>query len=272
MPRLEGKRVALLESRMSGELAALVERNGGIACSVPAVREIPLETSQETVAFIDALAERRFDVVVFMTGVGAAGLLKEADARGQLEPVLAALRHSITACRGPKPVAVLRKHNVQPVIVAPEPNTAAELTDAMQDIDVRGKSVALLHYGERSDAVPDHLRSRGAHVTELCLYEWQLPEDIAGLERLVDEIIAGRVDAIAVTSQIQVRHLFRIAGDRGNRAALTDALNTKAIVAAVGPVCATALRAYGVVPRVQPAHPKMGPMVLALADYFDLTR
>jgi hypothetical protein len=36
-------------------------------------------------------------------------------------------------------------------------------------------------------------------------------------------------------------------------------------------VCASALRAYGVVPHVQPSHPKMGPMLIALADYFELT-
>ena len=53
--------------------------------------------------------------------------------------------------------------------------------------------------------------------------------------------------------------------------ALTDALNAKVVVAAVGPVCASALRSFGVIPHVQPAHPKMGPMMVALADYFELT-
>jgi len=256
---------------MSGELAALVERNGGTAYSVPAVREIPIEAPEDTVAFVDALVAHKLSVVVFMTGVGAAALFKETEKRGQLEATLAALRAATTVCRGPKPVAVLRRHNVQVDIVAPEPNTTADLMASLKSIELVGKAVGLLHYGERS-AVSEHLRQRGANVTELCLYEWQLPDDVAGLRTLVDEIVGGRVDALAVTSQIQIRHLFQIADERGQSTALTEALNNKVVVAAVGPVCASALRAYGVVPRVQPPHPKMGPMVLALADYFELTR
>ena len=114
-------------------------------------------------------------------------------------------------------------------------------------------------------------RARGATVEEVCLYEWRLPEDVAPLERLVDEIVEGRIDALVITSQVQCRHLFEIAGRLGKRQALTDALNARVVVAAVGPVCASALRAVGVIPHVQPAHPKMGPMMIALADYYELT-
>ena len=42
MPTLRGARVALLEARMRGELAELVERSGGRPYCVPAVREAPL--------------------------------------------------------------------------------------------------------------------------------------------------------------------------------------------------------------------------------------
>jgi uroporphyrinogen-III synthase len=45
---------------------------------------------------------------------------------------------------------------------------------------------------------------------------------------------------------------------------LTQALTTHCLVAAVGPTCATALNAVGVMPHVVPSHPKMGPMVAAL--------
>ena len=115
------------------------------------------------------------------------------------------------------------------------------------------------------------MRQQGAAVDEICLYEWRLPDDVAPLERLVGEIIDGKVDAVAVTSQIQIRHVFEIADKLGRSHALADALSRNVVVAAVGPVCASALRSYGVVPHVQPSHPKMGPMLLALADYFELT-
>ena len=257
---------------MSGELSSLVERLGGVPYPVAAVREAALERPEETTAFLDALSGGRFAVIVFMTGVGAATLLAEADARGRRDSALTALRQATTVCRGPKPVAVLRRHNVPARIVAAEPHTTRELLQALDGVDLRGKAVALVHYGERSADVAAELAARGASLTELCLYEWRLPDDLGPLRRLVGELIDGAVDALAVTSQIQVRHLFEVAEQTGRSGALADALNTKVIVAAVGPVCAAALRAYGVVPRVQPSHPKMGPMLLALADYVDLTR
>ena len=268
---LKGKRVALLEARMSGELSAMVQRHEGTAYSVPAVRETPLESSEETAAFVEALCAKRFDVVVFMTGVGASALLKEAEKRGRHDPAIVALRAATTVCRGPKPVAVLRRNGVQVDVTAAEPHTTVEVLQALESIDLRGRSVGLVHYGERNDTAAEGLRQRGATVHETCLYEWRLPDDVAPLRQLVGEIIEGKVDALAVTSQIQIRHLFQIAENLDQRQALADALNTKVIVAAVGPVCATALRSFGVIPHVQPSHPKMGPMMIALADYFDLT-
>jgi uroporphyrinogen-III synthase len=268
---LQGKRVALLEARMSAEIASMVERFGGTPYSVPAVRETPLDLPEETTAFVDALCAGRFAVVVFMTGVGASALLKEAEKRGQLDAALVALRGAITVCRGPKPVSVLRKQDVPVSLTAAEPHTTTELLQALETVDLRHKAVGLVHYGERNDVAADAMTKRGASVNEVCLYEWRLPEDVTALERLVDEIIAGHVDALAITSQIQIRHLFEIADKAGRRSDLADALNRKTVVAAVGPVCASTLRSFGVIPHVQPSHPKMGPMMLALSDYFDLT-
>ena len=271
MSSLSGKRIALLEARMSGELSAMVERLGGRPYSVPAVRETPLEQPEETARFVGGLCTGRFHVVVFMTGVGATALLREAEKLGKLEAALVALRNATTVCRGPKPVAVLRRHDVQINATAAEPHTRTELLQSLDAIGVNGRTIALVHYGERSDTAAGALRLQGAAVDEICLYEWRLPEDVAPLERLVGEIIDGKIDAVAVTSQIQIRHVFQIADSLGKSEALADALSRNVVVAAVGPVCASALRSYGVVPHVQPSHPKMGPMLLALADYFELT-
>ncbi len=271
MPSLTGKRVALLEARMSAELTAMVERFGGTPYSVPAVRETPVEQPEETAAFLDALCAGAFRFIVFMTGAGATALLKAAEQRGQMDAALLALRMATTVCRGPKPVAVLRRNDVQVDITAAEPHTTTELLQALEAVELRDVPVALVHYGERNEHASTALTRRGARVTEICLYEWRLPEDLRPLEQLVGAIIDGKVDALAVTSQIQIRHLFEIADRLDRRSALVDALHRKTVVAAVGPVCASALRSYGVVPHVQPSHPKMGPMMLALSDYFDLT-
>jgi uroporphyrinogen-III synthase len=84
----------------------------------------------------------------------------------------------------------------------------------------------------------------------------------------VHELIDGRVDAIAFTTQIQCRHLFRVAGDMGLCQQLVDALNAKAVVAAVGPICTEVLRFFGVTPDVVPTRPKLGPLMNSLSNYF----
>ena len=87
MPTLGGARVALLEARMSKELADLVERFGGRPCSVPSVREARLPPLEHVAAFIAALCAGRFSAVVLLTGVGVTALLREADEaiRGNLQ-------------------------------------------------------------------------------------------------------------------------------------------------------------------------------------------
>jgi uroporphyrinogen-III synthase len=263
--RLGGIRVAVLEARRGSELAELVRRFGGEPYAVPAVRETPRLT--DVPAFLDELAAGRVDVVICLTGAAVSRLLAEAQGLDRLDEALGALRCAVTVCRGPKPNAVLRQHGVDATIRAPEPYTTSELLDALAVINLEGRRVAILHYGERNEPLAGALRARGAAVTELCVYEWQLPEDVGPLETLVDELIEGRVQALAVTSQIQCRHLFGIAAVMGRDEALADALRSRVIVAAIGPVCTAALAAHAVTPQVVPSQAKMGFLITALAEY-----
>jgi uroporphyrinogen-III synthase len=269
MRRFSGARVALLESRMSREMAELVRRYGGVPVSVPAVRESLLPPGPEVDRFIDVLISGTFSTVVFLTGVGASALFEAANRQQRLPQTLEALRKITTVCRGPKPSTVLRRMKVPVTVTVGEPFTTRELLDVIAPLAIAGTHVGLLHYGERDAVLADALTALGADVDELCLYEWQMPEDREPLKALVRDLIAGKFDAVAFTSQIQCRHLFQIAAASGESGALTEALNTRTIVAAVGPVCAAALRRLGVNPHVVPSNPKMAPMIAALVDYFD---
>ncbi len=268
MPTLEGVRLALLETRLSTELSGLVRRLGGVPCAVASVREV--SHLEQVPAFLDALCAGQFSVAICLTGVGVSRLLREAERLGRLDETLTALRGLTTVCRGPKPSAVLRQYDVPIGIRPAEPFTTKELIEALNAVNLQDRRVALLHYGERNLPLADALRQRGAVVEELCLYEWQLPEDVEPLKALVRNLVDRRVDAIAFTSQIQCRHLFDVAATLGLASDLVDALKGDIIVAAIGPVCASALSTYGITPDVLPAHPKMGPLITALADYIEL--
>ena len=104
------------------------------------------------------------------------------------------------------------------------------------------------------------------------MYRWALPEDTGPLESLFDDLLAARIDALVVTSQVQVRHLYEIARRQGLAAALPELLLGRVVVAAVGPVAAKALREHGIRVDLEPEHPKMGPMVRDLASHFERAR
>lgn len=268
MPTLDGARVALLEARRGSEMAELVRRLGGEPRSAAAVREVP--HLEHVPAFLDALSAKRFDVVIFLTGVGATRLLREAQRLGRLDEAVAALGALTTVCRGPKPSGVLRQYGVSVSIRVPDPYTTTELLAAIAAAPIQGRGVALLHYGERNEPLAAGLRARGARLEELCLYEWHLPEDTAPLGALVRVIIEGGVDAVAFTSQIQCRHLVSVAEALGLSERLIEVLRSRVTVAAIGPVCAEALAQHGITPQVVPTQSKMGFLVTELAEY--LTR
>jgi len=270
MPSLSGIRLALLEARRSTELAELVRRLGGEAYPVPAVREVP--RLDDVPSFLDALDAGRFTMLICLTGAGISRLLIEAQSLDRIDETVAALRRAVTVCRGPKPSGVLRQYGVDATIRAADPYTTKELLGALEGIELKDRTVAVLHYGERNEALAEALRSRGATLTELCLYEWQLPEDVDALETLVTELIEGHVQALAVTSQIQCRHLFGIAAAMGLSDRLAEALRTRVIVASIGPVCTAALAAHGVTPQVVPSQAKMGFLITALAEHVERAR
>ena len=268
MAAFDGMRVATLEARMSGALAGLISKRGGEPLCVPAVREAPLDCADDVRALLDRLASHSLDVVVFQTGVGARALFSEADRQSRLPTLLSALREITTVCRGPKPTAALKQVGVQVSVSIAAPYTTTELLDALTALPARGKRLMALQYGERNAALISALRDQAASVDELCLYEWQLPDDTTAIRSLVDELLAGSVDVIAFTSQVQIRHLYKVAAHSGvSQQALSDALNTRTIVSAVGPTCAAALGDVGVATDTQPAYPKMGHMVNALVEY-----
>ncbi|MBX5449466.1 uroporphyrinogen-III synthase [Thermogemmatispora sp.] len=262
--------IAVLEARMSGELANLIARHGGRARCIPAVREVPpADAAQQALTLLHELHARHLDAVIFSTGVGASALLREIEQQGQLPELLDELKRVTIICRGPKPATVLKKYGLPIHISAREPHTTEELLDALDEIELRGQRVALLHYGERNTRLVTYLQERGASVAEFCLYEWQLPEDTSALSQLINDLCSGQVDALVLTSQVQVRHLFQLAEKAGQAQALTEALRQQVTVASIGPTCSEALQQYGVTPHVEPEHPRMGHLVKALSAYLE---
>jgi uroporphyrinogen-III synthase len=262
-------RVVLLEQRMSRELARLVEKHGGDPVCVPALDGRPELDAEKAARIVTALGNGSYDAVVFMTGVAVSLLFEATERIGRRPDLVAGLRGLTTVCRGPKPTAALRGFGVTPTLTAREAFTSAEVIDALAGIELAGRRVLLFHYGERSDSLAETLIARGAVLDEQWLYRWRVPDDTLQLEKLVSDIIAGRHDALALTCQIQFRHLHAIAERLGLDRDLVRALNQRMVVAAIGPTCHAILQGYGVDVHVMPDHPKMGPFVAALMRHLE---
>jgi uroporphyrinogen-III synthase len=262
-----GARVALLESRYSETLATLVEMYGGRPYAVPALREAVV-SSPRIDQLVQGIARGRFSTVIFQTGVAVTRLLDEAERREMLTEVLERLRKCTTVVRGPKPAAALARVGIKATLTIHEPYTTQELLIKLAAIDIDRKYVALLHYGERNRELSLALRTRGARLAEFLLYEWRLPLDTTPLQTMVREIVAGNVDAVAFTNQIQIRHLNHVAEELGLGDDLANALTRRVVVGSIGPSCSHHLRKLGIHPRVVPPTPKMRPLISSLADYF----
>jgi uroporphyrinogen-III synthase len=265
---LAGRTIAVLEARMGEAVATMFEREGATVVRAPALLEQAIDASPEIGNWVDTLVAGGYDVVVFLTGVGAARVLDEVARLGRLDEVREALVRTTVVARGPKPFAALNRRGVAATVTVPEPWTTRESIETLRRISLAGSRVALVHYGERSAPLSDAIVTAGASLDELCVYEWQMPPDVTPLEGLVDAVVAGRIDAVVFTSQVQVRHLLAIAARSGRTAEMVDALNTRTVTASIGPTCSAALVERGVAPHLEPTRPKLGPLVERVVTHF----
>jgi uroporphyrinogen-III synthase len=267
-PNFEGLSVLTLESRRSAEQATLIQRFGGTPLVAPSMREVPLSTQGEAIAFVHKLVDGQFDCVVLLTGVGTRALAAVAAEQGVRDAFVAALGHVRVVARGPKPLTVLRELNVPVWLTAPEPNTWREVISAIdaasQSFSIRRARVAVQEYGVSNPNLLEALRDRGAVVTTVPIYEWALPEDVGPLRLAVNAVLAGGVQVLVLTSGVQLAHLWQVAKEMGQEERLRDAL-ARVVIASIGPTTTEEIRRRGLAPDLEASHPKMGVLITETA-------
>ena len=268
-PSLNGRVVAFVEARMLSEMAALVERHGGVAYPAPVLQEVYLNDDPDVQRLIRDVCDDRIDVVVLLTGVGTRALIESADAMGLKQRFLDYLNTCTIYARSPKPARVLRQHNIHIDLMPPEPYTSQDLVNAIGNTALEGKEVAVQAYGGPNNFLTRSLREKGANVREVKLYSWGIPEDKAPVLRMIDDLAAGKIDAVAFTSQPQVDNLLAIADQSDRGELLRNVLARDSLtIASIGPVCSRKLRERNIRVDVEPAHVHMGNLIIALADRF----
>jgi uroporphyrinogen-III synthase len=264
-----GLRVLSLESRRGAEMAKLIANQGGEAVVAPSMREIPLESNTEAVAFGRKLFAGEFAMVIFLTGVGTRALARVVETIYPLDQYLTELRKIAVVARGPKPVAVLKEWNVPVALTAPEPNTWRDLLRALDEnataFPLKGRRIMVQEYGVPNTELVAGLAARGAQVTTVPVYEWALPADTGPLRSAIAAIARNEIDVILFTTGTQADHLLQIAAEMKEEEALRRAFS-RMVVASIGPTTSERLREFGIAPDMEPTHPKMGYLVSETAQ------
>jgi uroporphyrinogen-III synthase len=250
-------------------MGSIVSSYGGIPVAAPSMREVPLESNAEAIAFADALERDEFDIVILLTGVGTRALVAVVErVRGSRDAFVQALRRTKVVARGPKPVAVLRELDVPVALTAPEPNTWRDVLSALdgqQELLLTGKRVAVQEYGASNPDLLKGLEARGARVTRVPVYQWALPEDLGPLTAGVQAILDKQIDVVLFTTATQVVHLLQVASTMGQRDAVVNGLGA-CVIGSIGPTTSEELREQGIQPDFEPVHPKMGFLVREAAE------
>lgn len=265
----EGLRVLSLESRRAKEVEKLIRTYNGEAFVVPAMRELPLDSNRACLEFAGELIEGRFDLVIFLTGVGVRTMVKTVATAYDTERFLEALRGVRIVARGPKPQAALRELDVPVTVTAVEPSTWREVMGTMEAEfgSLLGEMrVAVQEYGASNPELLAELAQRCRSVTKVPIYQWGLPEDLGPLRESILAVIHGKVDVVLFMTAVQVIHLFEVAEQMGCEVDLRLGLQGIAVLS-IGPTTTEELEHYGIKPDFEPSRPKMGFLVNEAAQY-----
>lgn len=250
---LQGRRIAIPESRELDLFAALLERRGAsvLRCPLIDIRDAP--EPGPVLDWLRGFCAGGCDDLLLFTGEGLRRLL------GALEHHAPELRERFVArlaavriiARGPKPGRVLRELGLKPALVA-DPATTPGMIAVLRKLDLRGRRVGVQLYGtEPNTPLMDFLAAADARVLPVAPYVYADAAADAEVLALIEAMRQGRIDAIAFTSLQQVERLFRVAEAQRQGDELKEALK-HTLVAAIGPVVVAALQAHGVEPQVVP--------------------
>ncbi|HZU90600.1 MAG TPA: uroporphyrinogen-III synthase [Stellaceae bacterium] len=234
-----------------------------VGCPLVAIVDAP--DPAPVAAWLARFVAAPCDDLVLLTGEGVRRLYDFARRSGTEAGFRAALGRTRKITRGPKPAQALREIGLQPDLRAAEPTTAGIIA-VLAEEDLRDRRIGVQLYPRPTDnRLVEFLEGAGAIPDPVLPYDYASAADDDKVAALIDEMAAGRIDAIALTGAPQVERLFAVAQATERGARLEEALRAAA-VAAIGPVVVEALLRRGVAAQIVPeGRSFMKPFVTAIA-------
>ncbi|HEY4673972.1 MAG TPA: uroporphyrinogen-III synthase [Nitrososphaerales archaeon] len=282
---LNGLTIAVTGSRRASELAHLISSMGGTPYVAPTIGIVARSATEANAESLIKTA-KEVDYVVFMTGPGVFALMEMAEKLNLKDDLIQTLKKKTIVARSPKPRDALQKFGIVAKIVPANThdNTAEGIAKEMLKHDLKGKMVAVLWHGLKENILKEKLEKAGAKVSDFQVYDYSLSLSKDGAKvlssmgfqyiepdekkvvKMIEDMVAGKINAITFTSPPSARNLFAIAKKHKMNDVLKKAMQN-VVVAAVGLPTATAINENEVKVDVVPDVYKMGPMMKALSDY-----
>jgi uroporphyrinogen-III synthase len=268
--KLNGRRILILETREEAQFSKLLQDQGAdvLQCPMFVINDQPDTEPVEN--WIKRAIRHPFDDLVLMTGEGLRRIVKVARRIGLEQPFVDKLGTMRKFARGPKPVRALRELGLEAEVVTEKP-TSEGIAETLAKLDLRGRRLGIQLYPEQDHgALLGAIEAQGARVDAVLPYIYDAKAAEPNIVAAIDEMAAGKIDAIALTSRGQARRLIETAKSRGLEAELKDALK-RTKVASVGPVVADELKGFGIATDIYPDNdaffmrPLISAMIAALA-------
>ena len=264
--RLNGYRILILETREEAQFSRLLTEQGAdvLQCPMFTIHDAPDPAPIE--AWIHRCVDKPFDDLVLMTGEGLRRLMKVARRVGIDQNFIAALGGPRKFARGPKPGRALREVGLEPQVTTEKP-TSEGIIEILSRVDLHGHRVGLQLYPDKDHGVLiGAITAQGAKVDPVLPYVYDAQAADANIVTAIEEMAAGRIDAIALTNLGQIRRLIEVARAHGFEPRLREDL-AKTPIASVGPAVSDELKSHGLRTDIYPANDAffMKPLISAMA-------
>src|SRR5690242_17492933 len=265
--RLNGYRILILETREEAQFSRLLAEQGAdvLQCPMFAINDAPDPAPIE--AWIRRCIEKPFDDLVLMTGEGLRRLMKVVRRLDIEQDFVAALAKARKFARGPKPGRALREIGLEPQQTTEKP-TSEGIAEMLSRIDLKGHRVGLQLYPDKDHAaLIGAIKAQGAEVDTVLPYVYDAKAADTNIVTAIEEMAAGRIDAIALTNLGQVRRLIDVARSHGWEDKLREGF-ARTPIASVGPAVSDELKSHGLTAAISPAEGAyfMKPLISAMAQ------
>ncbi|MGD6851463.1 MAG: uroporphyrinogen-III synthase [Candidatus Bathyarchaeia archaeon] len=265
---LKGRVVAITRPTGQAEEAGeLIHAKGGVPYYIPAIEIKPLSNPEPIKKFIAELQAGTVDYVIVMSTNGVKYLFSAVEELKLTTQLREGLDKTFIIAVGPKTAEAMKETGAH-VDMVPQKYSGEGLLEALKDTDVAGKRIRMPRTSNAPPMLSQALKSRGADVEEIYVYESGLPVDEVLKTKFYEDLSSGRIDAVLFGSGLSAKNIFKMLTEKADIHHLRKTLTEKVTVVAIGPTTAEALRELQVKVDVMPQDYLFDKALDALAEYW----